>query len=410
MLNTIVKEKGIFMMNYTFSDRIKNVKPSAIREILKAVSQNPEIISFATGSPSNEAIPVKEVQELSELIFREMPIQSLQYSLTEGYPPLRETTKNRLKDAFGIGRDFDEVIITTGGQQGLEITPKVLCNSGDTVIVETPTFVSGVNALKSYNTNVVGIDMDDEGIDIEKLEHALETEKNVKLLYVIPTFQNPSGKTMSYERRKEIYELCKKHNVIILEDNPYAELRFKGDDIPTIKSMDDAGIVIYNGSYSKVISAGMRIGFICAPSELMQKLIVAKQVGDCHTNVFFQMVTDLFLKNYDFEAHIEKLKNIYREKCNLMLGLMDEHLDSRVSYTRPDGGLFIWCTLPEGSDTMDLARIAIEKGVAFVPGCSFMVDDSAPCASFRLNYSTPSKEAIKKGIPLLAEAINEYLK
>ena len=398
------------MMNYTFSDRIKNVKPSAIREILKAVSQNPEIISFATGSPSNEAIPVKEVQELSEQIFREMPIQSLQYSLTEGYPPLRETTKNRLKEAFGIGRDFDEVIITTGGQQGLEITPKVLCNSGDTVIVETPTFVSGVNALKSYNTNVVGIDMDEEGIDIEKLQHALETETNVKLLYVIPTFQNPSGKTMSYERRKQVYELCKKHNVIILEDNPYAELRFKGDDIPTIKSMDDAGIVIYNGSYSKVISAGMRIGFICAPSELMQKLIVAKQVGDCHTNVFFQMVTDLFLKNYDFEAHIEKLKDIYREKCNLMLGLMDEHLDSRVSYTRPDGGLFIWCTLPEGSDTMDLARIAIEKGVAFVPGCSFMVDDSAPCASFRLNYSTPSKEAIEKGIPLLAEAINEYLK
>lgn len=396
-------------MNYKFSDRIKNVKPSAIREILKAVFKNPELISFAMGSPSNEAIPVTEIHEISEKIFKEMPIQALQYSFTEGYSPLRETTKDRLKKTFDIGRDFDEVIITTGGQQGLEITPKILCNEGDTVIVESPTFVSGVNAMKSYNTNVVGIEMDDEGIDIDKLQHALETEKNVKLLYVIPTFQNPSGKTMSLARRKAVYELCKKHDVIILEDNPYGELRFHGEDIPTIKSMDDAGIVIYNGSYSKILSAGMRIGFICAPSELMQRLIVAKQVGDCHTNVFFQMVTDEFLTNYDIDAHVEKLRTIYREKCDLMLKTMDETFDPRVTYTRPEGGLFLWCTLPEGSDTMELARLAIEDGVAFIPGCSFMVDDTAPCNALRLNFSTPSKADIQRGITILAETIKNYL-
>ena len=397
-------------MNYKFSNRIQNVKPSAIREILKAVSKNPSLISFAMGSPSNEAIPVQEIHEISEKIFKDMPIQALQYSFTEGYGPLRETTKARLKKTFGIGRDFDEVIITTGGQQGLEITPKIFCNEGDTIIVESPTFVSGVNAMKSYNTNVVGIELDDEGIDINKLQHALETEKNVKLLYLIPTFQNPSGKTMSLARRKAVYELCKLHNVMILEDNPYGELRFHGEDIPTIKSMDDCGIVIYNGSYSKILSAGMRIGFICAPAEVMQRLIVAKQVGDCHTNVFFQIVTNEFLTNYDIDGHVEKIRTIYREKCDLMLKTMDETFDPRVTYTRPEGGLFLWCTLPEGSDTMELARLAIEDGVAFIPGCSFMVDDTSPCNALRLNFSTSSKADIQRGITILAQTIKNYLK
>lgn len=397
-------------MQYKFSDRIQNVKPSAIREILKIVAQNPSIISFSTGSPSNEAIPVKEMHEISEYIFKNMGIEGLQYSITEGYPALRETTKKRLKEQFGIGRDFDDVIITTGGQQGLEMTPKILCNPGDTAIVENPSFVSGINAIKSNGANVVSIPMDDEGIDCEQLKTVLETQPNVKLLYLIPTFQNPSGKTMSLARRKAVYELCVQHDVVILEDNPYGELRFRGEDIPTIKSMDTEGIVIYNGSYSKILSAGMRIGFLCAPAELMQRLIVAKQVGDCHTNIFFQIATDLFLKKYDVPAHVERIRAIYREKCDLMLRMMDEHFDKRVAYTRPDGGLFLWCTLPDGYDAMDLARLATDRGVAFVPGCSFMVDDTAPNPSFRLNYSTPSKEDIQRGVVLLAGAIKEFLK
>lgn len=398
-------------MQYKFSDRIQNVKPSPIREILKIVSQNPNIISFSIGSPANEAIPVKEMHEISEYIFQNMGIEGLQYSITEGYPVLRETTKKRLKEQFNIGRDFDDVIITTGGQQGLEMTPKILCNPGDTAIVEDPSFASGINAIKSNGANVISIPMDDEGIDCEKLKTAFETQPNVKLLYLIPTFQNPSGKTMSLARRKAVYELCVKHNVIILEDNPYGELRFRGEDIPTIKSMDTEGIVIYNGSYSKIISAGMRIGFICAPSQLMNRLIVAKQVGDCHTNIFFQIATDLFLKNYDVPAHVERIRGIYRRKCDLMLRVMDEHFDKRVTYTRPDGGLFLWCTLPEGCDAMELARLAANKGqgVAIVPGCSFRVDDNAPNESFRLNFSTPSDENIEKGIILLADAIKEFL-
>lgn len=397
-------------MNYTFSDNISSVKPSAIREILKIVAANPSIISLSTGSPSSEAIPVEQIHEISEKIFRERGIESLQYSVTEGYFPLREVTKQRLREVFHINTDNDDVIITTGGQQGLYITPEVLINRGDTVIVECPSFVSGIIAMKANGANVVGIEMDDEGIRMDLLEDAVRTQKNVKLLYLIPTFQNPRGSTMSLQRRKDVYELCKKNNIIILEDNPYGELRFRGKDVPTIKSMDTEGIVVYNGSYSKVLSAGMRIGFICAPKPIIQKLIIAKQGGDCHTNIFFQMVCDEFFRHYDVPAHIEKIRGIYREKCDFMLACLDKYVDKRITWTKPDGGLFLWCSLPEGYDSLDFANMAAGKGVAFVPGCSFMVNDSDPCPAFRLNYSTPSKENIERGIQILAEAINEYLK
>ncbi|MBR4550424.1 MAG: PLP-dependent aminotransferase family protein [Oscillospiraceae bacterium] len=397
-------------MNYTFSDNISSVKPSAIREILKLVAANPSIISLSLGSPSSEAIPVEAIHEISEKLFRERPIEALQYSVTEGYTPLREITKQRLRDVFGIDTTGNEVIITTGGQQGLYMTPEVLINRGDTVIVESPSFVSGIIAMKSNGANVVGIEMDDEGIRMDLLEEAVRTQPKVKLLYLIPSFQNPRGSTMSLQRRRDVYELCKKHGIFILEDNPYGELRFRGEDVPTIKSMDTEGLVIYNGSYSKVLSAGMRIGFICAPTPIIQKLIIAKQGGDCHTNIFFQMVCDEFFRHYDVPAHIEKIRGIYRDRCDFMLACLDKYVDPRVTWTRPDGGLFLWCSLPEGYDSLDFATLAANKGVAFVPGCSFMVNDSDPCPAFRLNYSTPSKENIDRGIRIMAEAIDEYLK
>ena len=396
-------------MQYQYSDRIKNVRPSAIREILKYAAAHPGVIALSTGSPSDECVPVEEIHAISERIFREMPLAGLQYSMTEGYPALRETTKQRLKDVFGIGRDFDDVIITTGGQQGLALAPNVLCNPGDTVIVEAPTFVSGINAMRIHGANVVGIEMDDEGMDLAKLEKAMETEPNVKLLYVIPTFQNPSGKTMSLARRKAIYELCRKHQIVILEDNPYGELRFRGEDIPTFKSMDDEGLVIYNGSYSKILSAGMRIGFVMAEKELLQRLTVAKQFSDCHTNIFFQIVTDLWLRTADVDAHIARIRKVYRERCDFMLRLLEQHVDRRVTWTHPDGGLFLWCTLPEGCDSQALSEIALEKGVAFVPGRDFMVDSDAPCRDFRLNFSTPSYENMEEGVRRLGAAIDEYL-
>ena len=396
-------------MQYTFSDRIQYVKPSAIREILKYAATHPDVIALSTGSPANEAVPVEEIHAIAEQIFREMPIAGLQYSMTEGYPPLRESTKRRLKEEFHIGRDFDDLIITTGGQQGLSLTPNILCNPGDTVIVEAPTFVSGINAMRIHGANVVGIEMDGEGIRLDTLERAIQTEQNVKLLYLIPTFQNPSGKTMSLARRKEIYQLCVRHGIMILEDNPYGDLRFRGEDIPTFKSMDEEGIVIYNGSYSKILSAGMRVGFIMAQRDVLQRLTIAKQFSDCHTNIFFQIVTDQWLRTANVSAHIEKIRSIYRKRCDFMIELLEKHLDKRVTFTRPDGGLFLWCTLPEGCDSQALSEAALKKGVAFVPGRDFMVDSDAPCRDFRLNFSTPSYEAMETGVLRLAEAVREYL-
>ena len=396
-------------MQYTFSDRIQYVKPSAIREILKYAATHPDVIALSTGSPANEAVPVEEIHAIAEQIFREMPIAGLQYSMTEGYPPLRESTKRRLKEEFHIGRDFDDLIITTGGQQGLSLTPNILCNPGDTVIVEAPTFVSGINAMRIHGANVVGIEMDGEGIRLDALERAIQTEQNVKLLYLIPTFQNPSGKTMSLARRKEVYQLCVRRGIMILEDNPYGELRFRGEDIPTFKSMDEEGIVIYNGSYSKILSAGMRVGFIMAQRDVLQRLTIAKQFSDCHTNIFFQIVTDQWLRTANVSAHIEKIRSIYRKRCDFMIELLEKHLDKRVTFTRPDGGLFLWCTLPEGCNSQALSEAALKKGVAFVPGRDFMVDSDAPFRDFRLNFSTPSYESMDTGVLRLAEAVREYV-
>ena len=396
-------------MQYTFSDRIQYVKPSAIREILKYAATHPDVIALSTGSPANEAVPVEEIHAIAEQIFREMPIAGLQYSMTEGYPPLRESTKRRREAEFHIGRDFDDLIITTGGQQGLSLTPNILCNPGDTVIVEAPTFVSGINAMLIQSANAVGIEVDGDGIRQNTLKRDIQTKQNVKLLYLITTFQNPSGKTMSLARRKEIYQLCVRHGIMILEDNPYGELRFRGEDIPTFKSMDEEGIVIYNGSYSKILSAGMRVGFIMAQRDVLQRLTIAKQFSDCHTNIFFQIVTDQWLRTANVSAHIEKIRSIYRKRCDFMIELLEKHLDKRVTFTRPDGGLFLWCTLPEGCDSQALSEAALKKGVAFVPGRDFMVDSDAPCRDFRLNFSTPSYEAMETGVLRLAEAVREYL-
>lgn len=396
-------------MEYKFNRRISGVKPSPIREIIKMVIANPTIIPLSTGNPSMESIPVEQIHEISDEIFKTRGGQALNYGATEGYIPLIETTKKRLKDAYGIGRDFDDVIITTGGQQGLYLPPSVLCNEGDTVIVESPTFVSGIIAMKENGCHVVGVEMDDEGIRIDGLLDAIKNNDNVKMLYLIPTFQNPRGTTMSFARRKEVYDICVKNNIIILEDNPYAELRFDGEEVPPIKSFDEEGIVIYNGSYSKVLSAGMRLGFTCAPKPIMQKLIIGKQGADCHSNLFFQMVTDEFFKKYGWDNHVKLIREVCEHKAKFMLSCLDKYMDKRVTWTKPQGGLFLWCTLPDGLDGYDFSKFACEKGVAVVPGCCFMVDDDAICSAFRLNYSTPSDENIEKGVKILAAAATEYI-
>ncbi len=395
-------------MEYRISEKMQALKPSAIREIFKALT-DPTIISLAAGNPSPESFPVEDLARISSEIFSDSSTAALQYSVTEGYPPLREDVKARLASRFGIGRDFDMTIITSGGQQGIELLCKTMCDEGDTVIVEEPSFIGALNAFRSNGAKLVGIPMEDDGIDIGKLEDAMKNNPRAKILYLIPTFQNPSGTCMSLEKRKKVYDLAKKYNIIILEDNPYGELRFAGEEIPTIKSFDEDGYVVYSGSYSKVLSAGMRIGFICGPEAIVQKMVVAKQVEDVHTNIFFQMLCHRYIAECDMDKHVADIRKLYKHKCDLMLSELDKKMPKCVRYTRPEGGLFLWCTLPDNISQPDFVKAAMAKKVAVVPGQTFNSDPNSPSQSFRLNYSTPSDEQIVEGIDRLAETVKSML-
>lgn len=401
--------KGVHKtMEYKFSDSFENLKPSAIREIFKSLT-DPSIISFAAGNPAPESFPVNELADLAADIFKTSPITALQYSITEGYPPLREEIARRQKERFGIGRDFDTTIVTSGGQQGLELCCRVLCNKGDVVLCENPSFIGALNAFRACGAETVGVPMDDDGINVEALEYMISKTENIKLMYLIPTFQNPRGSCTSSEKRKKIYEIAKKNGIIILEDNPYGELRFAGEEIPTIKSFDEDGIVVYSSSFSKILSAGMRLGFIVAPTDIVQKMVVAKQCEDVHSNIFFQMLCHKYVTECDLDSHIEKIRGIYRHKCNLMLDALDKYMPKEIKFTRPEGGLFIWCTLPNGLDSGAFAKYAVSRKVAVVPGSAFNCDLNAPSDSFRLNYSTPSDEQIVEGVKILGEIAREYI-
>ncbi|MDF2595010.1 MAG: Transcriptional regulator containing a DNA-binding domain and an aminotransferase domain [Clostridia bacterium] len=398
---------GVKIMKYNFSDRISALQPSAIREILK-MSSDPKVISFAAGNPAPDAFPTEAIAAISQEVLKENPVSALQYSLTEGYPALRTTMKEFILNRYGIGKAFDELIIVSGAQQGIELTCKVLCNEGDTIICEDPTFIGSLNSFRSYNTQLVGVEMEADGIKIDSLEKALINHPETKFIYVIPNFQNPTGITMSYEKRKRVYELAQQHQVMIIEDNPYGDLRFDGEDIPSIKSMDTDGLVIYVGSFSKVLSPGMRVGYLCGPQEVVSKIVVAKQCADVHSNILAQIICEKFVTHYDIQGHLERLKTIYKKKCTLMLDEMDKHFAKCVTYTRPQGGLFIWCTLPKEVDMVAFCKKAVsDYKVAVVPGSAFTVTEGAPTQSFRINFSTPTDEHIIKGIEILGKMTQE---
>ncbi|MBR3416304.1 MAG: PLP-dependent aminotransferase family protein [Clostridia bacterium] len=394
-------------MNYNFSDKIAGMKPSAIREIFKSLA-DPSIISFAAGNPSPLSFPTEAIEKIAGEILAEQAVAALQYSVTEGYGPLREDVKARLRDKFGIDAAGDETIITAGGQQGIELACKVLCNEGDAVICEEPTFIGALNAFRSNGAKPIGVPLRDSGIDPEALDRALREHPEAKMIYLIPTFHNPAGITSTLENRKAVLKVARAHGVPIFEDNPYGELRFSGEDVDTIKKLDgDEGGVIYCSTFSKILSAGMRVGYVTAPAPIISKMVIAKQVEDVHTNIFFQILCHRFIDEYDLDAHIAGIRKLYRDKCGLMLRSLEENLAPDVPFTRPDGGLFIWCTLPDRFDGAEFVRDALKRGVAVVPGATFCCDEGAKSNSFRLNYSTPSDEDIVKGVKILGELTRE---
>lgn len=391
-------------MEYKISNKLINMKPSAIREIFKSLGK-PGAISFAAGNPSPLSFPVDDIRRIAAEILEQDPVTALQYGVTEGYAPLREAVKERLKKKYDIGSAEDETIIVSGGQQGIELTCKVLCNEGDVVICENPSFIGALNAFRSLGAILKGVPLCDDGIDLAALEAVLKENPNAKILYTIPSFHNPAGITAALENRKAVYALARKYDIIIIEDNPYGDLRFKGTDVPTYKSMDSDGRVVYCGSFSKILSAGIRVGTLTANKELVSKIVVAKQVEDVHTNVFFQMVCHKFMAECDLERHIEKIRGLYRHKAEVMLLALDKYMPKDVAFTRPEGGIFLWCSLPEGYDLGEFISLCSEKNVFVVPGTAFLPDESEPTRSFRLNYSMPSDEEIENGIKIIAEII-----
>lgn len=384
-----------------FSYRISGVAPSAIREILKSTA-DPNVISFAAGNPAPEAFPVDTIRKISDDILREEPIAALQYSITEGYPKLRDWLKENMKGKCGFNPVQDELVVTCGAQQAIETCAKIFCNEGETVICENPSFIGSLNAFRSYNAKLVGVDMDRDGMIPEKLEEALKANPRTAFIYTIPNFQNPMGVTMSLERRKQVLELAYKYNVLIVEDNPYGELRFLGVDQPNIKSLDTRGHVIYCGSFSKVLSPGLRVGFMLATKTIIGKATVALQTSTVHPNIWAQMLAYRFVTEVDFEEHLSNLRQIYKNKCDLMLNSLKFAMPKSISFTEPEGGLFIWGTLPCG-DMNAFVKAAMAENVAVVPGNAFLVDERQSTLGFRLNYSTPTDEQIEKGVEILAK-------
>lgn len=391
-----------------FSNKVAGVAPSAIREILKFTS-DPEVISFAAGNPAPEAFPTDTIAKLSAEILEQEPINALQYSVTEGYMPLRKWLEADLRSK-GMFTDSDMVIVTAGAQQAIETTAKILCNEGDVILCEDPSFIGSLNAFRSYGVSLVGVPTDENGILPDKLEAALKANPKTKFLYTIPNFQNPTGNTTSLERRRAVLELCTKNSVYILEDNPYGDLRFAGEPVPSYKSLDKNNVVVYAGTFSKTLAPGLRVGFLCADSELVAKAVVGLQTSTVHTNIWAQMLTYKFVTTQDFGEHLKRLQGIYRSKCARMLDDLHKYMPDCVTYSNPQGGLFIWATMPEDYDMNAFCTEAVKRKVAVVPGNAFLADESMVSHSFRLNFSTPSDEQLDKGTEVLGKFAHEFFK
>lgn len=393
-------------MGISVSEKFANMKPSATREILKATS-DPSVIAFAGGSPAVDAFPCEEVKRVSAEILEENPVSALVYGVSEGYEPLRQTVREWLKKRNDIGTDDDTIIITAGGTQVMDITTRIMTDKGDTIICEEPSFIGSLNAFRSHGCKLKGVPIDSDGMNIDELEKAIKECPDAKFIYTIPNFQNPGGTTLSLEKRKAIYRLAKENGLLILEDDPYGNLRVDGEDVPSIKSLDTDGIVIYAGSFSKILAPGIRVAYAVVPNYLAQAFTIGKQVSDVHTGVLNQMIVERWFEEYDVDAHIEEIRKIYRKKLNLMCDCLDKYCPE-INYVRPQGGLFLWAKLPDNVDMLDYCKRLVENKVAVVPGTAFMIDDEAPCQYIRMNFSTPSDENIVKGIEIMAQVLKEY--
>jgi len=393
-----------------YSDRAGKMRKSVIRELLK-VTQDPEIISFAGGLPNPNSFPIKELEGVIQYVMENHGKTALQYGTTQGLKELREAISERVHKE-GIDADPDDITIMSGSQQALDTVGKVFLNPGDTAIVGLPTYLGGINAFRSYESNLTGIPLDEDGMitDVldETIKKLLKKDITPKFIYVVPTFQNPAGVVMSEARRKKLVEIANEYDLIIVEDDPYSKLRYDIDHIKPIKAHDDEGHVIYMSTFSKILSPGFRLAWTVASPELSRKMIICKQALDLCTNTFTQFIASEFMRRGSLDLHIMKICEMYKPKRDMMINAMKNYFPEGYTCYKPKGGMFAWVTLPQGIDTETMFLDAIKEKVAYVHGKAFHVDGGGE-RSMRLNFSYSSNEQIEEGMKRLGSVIRQKL-
>ena len=399
-----------------FAQRTLGMTSSAIRELLK-LTEKPDVISFAGGLPAPEVFPLREIEAATHRVLQEHGPAALQYSTTEGYLPLRELLVRHMA-RYGIRVMPENVLITSGGQQALDLVGKLFLNPGDHVVTEEPTFLGALQAWTAYQALFLPVPIDDDGIRIHRLEEALRS--GPKLLYVLPNFQNPSGVTLSLDRRHEVVDLACRYGVPVIEDDPYGQLRYEGDHLPPLVQIDAEmhhcsrgesafhGGVLYLGSLSKTLAPGFRLGWVVAPDVVVRKLVQVKQGSDLHTSTFTQMLAYEVARGGFLDAHVRTVRRVYRERRDTMLEAMEAHFPPVVRWTRPQGGIFLWATLPEGLDSAEILEEAIAEKVAFVPGASFFPREGG-ARTLRLNFSYSAPDVIEEGIRRLGRVLDRHV-
>lgn len=396
-------------MKLRFAERVVNSSSDEVQDALNLIlslTERPDVISFAGGLPDPDLFPLEEMMQISQQVLMEEGKQALQYSSTEGYIRLRKQIAEEIMKDAKVDASEENIIITCGSQQGLEITGRVFLNEGDVVICESPSYLGAITAFNSYKPRYVEVNMDEDGIIIVELEEALRENPNTKFIYTIPDFQNPTGRTLSLERRKRMVELAEKYGVLIVEDNPYGNLMFEGNRLPAIKSFDKNGHVIYLGTFSKIFCPGLRIGWVCADKEILEKYVGVKQSLDLNTNTMAQREVSAYMKKFDINENVDKIKKVYKRRRDLMVNTIKKEFPDSCKYTQPSGGLFVWVTLPESMDASNVLKRALDEKAAFVPGIAFYANGGKK-NNFRLNYSSMSDENIVEGIKRLGKVLKE---
>ena len=392
----------------SFSKRMSRIKPSGIRAVQKRIAGKSDMISFAAGLPDPALYPLEDLRKAADTMLEKEGATAFAYGLTKGYGPLLDYLTDRMNNREHVECTKENICVLSGSQQGLGLAAMTFLDEGDVVITENPSYLGAINAFRPYGAEFVGVDTDDDGIVIEDLERALEENPKTKLIYVIPNFQNPTGKAWTLERRERFMEVVTKYDVAVVEDNPYGDLRFKGEPLPHLRALDEKGQVIYLGSFSKILSPGMRVAWTCASKEVATAFESLKETNDLQSPELTQMLTYYYLKMFDLEKHIEEIQVVYKERCELMVEMIQKYFPAEIKYTDPEGGMFLWLELPEGLDSDAILDDALAAGIAYIPGESFFSFDGVK-NTIRMNFTMVKDDQIRDGIRILGDVFRKHI-